>query len=223
MWRAPSFRRLGVVLCALSVVVLGGVVPAAAQTATAAEVSVGSPSGRTPQNHQNEPAVAMDAHAPNVLVSGWNDFVDWSPCPQQTATEEGTCARPEDSGVGLSAVGFSFDSGRSWVQPTYTGWSARDGTPSVGPIGTLPWYFEADIVSDTPEAAYLEGIYVHPQERRKGYGLRCMSQLSHNLLARTEAVCLVVNQKHKDAQSFYRKASYTHICDYDTIYLQELH
>jgi predicted GNAT family acetyltransferase len=83
--------------------------------------------------------------------------------------------------------------------------------------------FKADIVADTPEAAYLEGIYVHPQERRKGYGLRCMSQLSHNLLAHTEAVCLVVNQKHKDAQSFYRKAGYTHICDYDTVYLQELH
>lgn len=83
--------------------------------------------------------------------------------------------------------------------------------------------FKTDIVSDTPEAAYLEGIYVHPQERRKGYGLRCMSQLTHNLLARTEAVCLVVNQKHKEAQAFYRKAGYTHICDYDTVYLQQLH
>lgn len=83
--------------------------------------------------------------------------------------------------------------------------------------------FKTDIVSDTPEAAYLEGIYVHPQERRKGYGLRCMAQLSHNLLARTEAVCLVVNQKHKEAQSFYMKAGYTHICDYDTVYLQPLH
>jgi predicted GNAT family acetyltransferase len=83
--------------------------------------------------------------------------------------------------------------------------------------------FKADIVSDTPEAAYLEGIYVHPQERRKGYGLRCMAQLSHNLLARAEAVCLVVNRKHQEAQSFYMKAGYTHICDYDTVYLQQLH
>lgn len=83
--------------------------------------------------------------------------------------------------------------------------------------------FKADVVSDTPEAVYLEGIYVHPQQRRKGYGLRCMAQLSHNLLAHTEAVCLVVNHKQKEAQSFYRKAGYTHLCDYDTVYLQQLH
>jgi ribosomal protein S18 acetylase RimI-like enzyme len=83
--------------------------------------------------------------------------------------------------------------------------------------------FKADVVSETPEAVYLEGIYVHPQERRKGYGLRCMAQLSHNLLAHAEAVCLIVNHKQKDAQSFYRKAGYTHICDYDTVYLQQLH
>ncbi|MBA3765909.1 MAG: hypothetical protein H0W99_02760 [Acidobacteria bacterium] len=50
-----------------------------------------------------------------------------------------------------------------------------------------------------------------------------MAQLSRNLLARTEAVCLVVNHTQKEAQSFYGKAGYTHICDYDTVYLQQLH
>jgi predicted GNAT family acetyltransferase len=83
--------------------------------------------------------------------------------------------------------------------------------------------FKADIVADTPEAVYLEGIYVHPHERRKGYGLRCLTQLSRILLARTEAVCLVVNEEQKEAQAFYRKAGYIQISDYDTIYLQQLH
>jgi predicted GNAT family acetyltransferase len=83
--------------------------------------------------------------------------------------------------------------------------------------------FKADIVSDTPEGVYLEGVYVHPQERRKGYGLRCMAQLCRNLLSRAASVCLVVNHKQKDAQSFYKKAGYTHISDYDTVYLQQLH
>ena len=43
----------------------------------------------------------------------------------------------------------------SWTQPTYTGWSARDClgpatpcAPHVGPIGTLPQYFENGLVSD---------------------------------------------------------------------------
>ena len=121
--------------------------------AFASDVSVGSPPDTTPQNHQNEPAVAIDANHPNFAVAGWNDFVDWAACPQADAAQFGTCADPADDGVGLSAVAFSFDSGKSWIQPTYTGWTAADCIPTstcnahVGPIHTLPWYFENTLVS----------------------------------------------------------------------------
>jgi len=116
-------------------------------------VSVGSPPNMTPQNHQNEPSVAIDASHPNFVVSGWNDFVDWAPCPKSDATQFGTCADPADDGVGLSAVAFSFDSGHTWIQPAYTGWTAADCnptdtcTPHEGTIHTLPWYFENKLVS----------------------------------------------------------------------------
>jgi hypothetical protein len=124
--------------------------PVAAQTATAtaSRVSNASPPDTTPENHQNEPALAVDAHRPNVLVSGWNDFVDGIPCPEQTATQNGNCLAGPPA-LGLSAVAFSFDSGRSWVQPTYTGWTGRNCPPDpdcpgeFGPIGTLPWYYES--------------------------------------------------------------------------------
>ncbi|QNE18573.1 hypothetical protein F1D05_12475 [Kribbella qitaiheensis] len=49
---------------------------------------------------------------------------------------------------------FSFDGGGSWTQPTYSGWTARHClgpvacAPRVGPIGTLPRYYEAGLVSD---------------------------------------------------------------------------
>lgn len=101
---------------------------AAGPVATAARVSVGSPADTTPQNHQNEPSVAIDANHPNIAVSGWNDFVDWQPCPEERAATRGTCSSPSDSGVGLSGVAFSFDRGRSWTQPTYSGWTAADCT-----------------------------------------------------------------------------------------------
>ena len=43
-------------------------------------VSVGSPVTPFSQNKQNEPAVAIDAHAPNVVVAASNDEIDEESC-----------------------------------------------------------------------------------------------------------------------------------------------
>src|SRR4029077_10002171 len=59
--------------------------------ATDAEVSVGSPHNVVTTSHQNEPVVAMDAHNPNVLVAGSNDYIDQQVCPKDTATQAATC------------------------------------------------------------------------------------------------------------------------------------
>ena len=124
----------------------------AANAQTVSLVTSGSPMGNTPQNHQNEPAVAMDANSPNILVAGSNDFVDEQACPKPLAINDGTCL-DRATGVGVSGVYFSFDSGHTWTQPTYNGWTTAECDPLVpckghtGPIHTLPDYFESQLVS----------------------------------------------------------------------------
>src|SRR5207247_9656581 len=76
----------------------------------------------------------MDANHPAVLAAGANDLVDSSPC------QGSNCNLTPD--VGISGVYSSFDSGEHWTQPAYTGLTAQNGTTHVGPIHTLPNYFE---------------------------------------------------------------------------------
>jgi predicted GNAT family acetyltransferase len=83
--------------------------------------------------------------------------------------------------------------------------------------------FKADIVSETPEVKYVEGVWVAPEQRGRGYGLRCLSQLSRELLARSGAVTLLVNEKVPEAVAFYRRAGYKLRSYYDTIYLHKGH
>jgi hypothetical protein len=107
--------------------------PASAVSAES-KVTVGSPVTPYLPNGSNEPAIAMDANDPAVLAAGANDLVDNAPC------NGSSCDLTPD--IGISGVYFSFDSGATWTQPTYTGLTAQNGTTHAGPIHTLPNYFE---------------------------------------------------------------------------------
>jgi hypothetical protein len=129
-------RRLGI-LVALVGLAVALAVPSPANAAVSAEskVTVGSPPTPYLPNASNEPALAMDASNPAVLAAGANDLVDSSPCKPGTK-----CDLTPD--IGISGIYFSFDSGGHWTQPTYTGLTAQTGTTQVGPIHTLPNYYE---------------------------------------------------------------------------------
>lgn len=79
--------------------------------------------------------------------------------------------------------------------------------------------FNADIMCDTSDCIYLEGIYVAPDMRGKGYGLRCMSRLSHTLLAYTTSLCLLSDENNLEANKFFRKAGYEMAGHYSSIFL----
>jgi hypothetical protein len=139
-------RLAGLIFLGLVSAMLPGT---AGATSGDTRVSIGSPPGPFAQNKQNEPAVAVDPNHTNVLAAGANEEIDLEAC---NAGDPTTC--PFTLGVGTSGIYFSLDGGGSWTQPTYTGYSARNCLgpdpcqPEVGPIGTLPWYYENGLVSD---------------------------------------------------------------------------
>ena len=146
-----SLRRCLILAAALALGAIG--VPAAnSAPAVDALVSVASPLGNHPQNAQNEPALAVSAIRPDVLAAGANELIDMQPCSRTASIEHAACSFPLGTfnlGVGLGGVYFSFDRGHSWIQPTYTGLTAADCsptvepcTPHVGPIHTVPNYYE---------------------------------------------------------------------------------
>src|SRR6266516_5898384 len=145
--RGERMKKLlrGLPWVAAAALVLAGIAGAQADS----RVTIGSPSSPFSQNKQNEPAVAVNPNDPSIAAAGANEEIDEEACNAGNPT---TC--PFTAGVGTSGVYFSDDSGSSWMQPTYTGWTARDClgpdpcSPHVGPIGTLPRYYESGLVSD---------------------------------------------------------------------------
>ena len=133
---------------------------AGAASAGDTRISVGSPATPFSQNKQNEPALAVNQWQPSMLVQGANDNVDLEAC---NAGDDTTC--PFTPGVGTSGLSFSLDSGSTWDQPSYSGYSAASSPSCLGVIGddpgctpftpddggqihTVPWYYESGLISD---------------------------------------------------------------------------
>lgn len=121
---------------------------------------------------------------------------------------EMVCEESEVNPLEVDPIGFEkrwrrrIEQGRVWV-------SIENGQ----------LMFNAAVMSETPDVIYLEGIYVNPEDRGRGLGVRCLSQLSRGLLEHAKSLCLLVNAKNQRARAFYERAGYTLSSYYDMIFL----
>ena len=119
----------------------------------------------------------------------------------------------EESGVNTLTVdpeGFRkrclrrIEQGRTWV-------AVEDGK----------LIFKADVISQTSEVVYLEGIWVREEKRNSGAAVGFMSELSQKLLQEAKSICLLVNETNRRAQNFYKKCGFLFRATYKTIFLPQ--
>lgn len=79
--------------------------------------------------------------------------------------------------------------------------------------------FKIDVAAETPEAVYVEGLYVNPAARGRGHGLRCFAQLTNLLLRRADALCLMVEESNAAARALYKRLGFVTHCVSDRVSL----
>ena len=79
--------------------------------------------------------------------------------------------------------------------------------------------FKADVIAETNQVMYLEGIWVREEARNDGTGTRCMIELSRRLLTKVNSICLLANELNIRAIAFYRKCGFRFRATYETMFL----
>ena len=78
--------------------------------------------------------------------------------------------------------------------------------------------FKTDVIAETPDAAYIEGVYVDSEQRGMGLGSRCVSELGRILLRRSKAVYLFVENENTQTPNFYSKLGFDTAGQYALLY-----
>ena len=79
--------------------------------------------------------------------------------------------------------------------------------------------FKADIVAESADVYYLEGIYVAPEMRGRGIGSSCLTRLSLELLNHKQHICMLSNVDFKSAHRSFEKAGYKNTGNCTTIFV----
>lgn len=78
--------------------------------------------------------------------------------------------------------------------------------------------FKLDVITSTPDATYIEGVYVSPEERGKGLGQSCLTEVGRKLLEHTKAIHLFVENENTRSTAFYSRLGFNIAGQYDLLY-----
>lgn len=79
--------------------------------------------------------------------------------------------------------------------------------------------FKLDVITETPDATYIEGVYVSPEERGKGLGQSCLAEVGRKLLERAKAIHLFVENEKARTIAFYSRLGFDSGGNYDLLYV----
>ncbi|CAN5525741.1 GNAT family N-acetyltransferase [soil metagenome] len=79
--------------------------------------------------------------------------------------------------------------------------------------------FKADIIAETDDVIYLEGVYVAPEYRGRGIGPNCLSTLSLELLNRVSNICMLSNVEFEGAHKSFLKAGFRNTDQCTTLFV----
>lgn len=137
------------------------------------------------------PVLVRD-EVPGLRLASADELLPIAEAHAEVAFEEsGVNPLHKDRDGFLKRVLRRIEQGRVWV--------VFDGEKLV---------FKADVIAETSDVMYLEGIYVNPEDRGKGLGADCLSQLSRVLLEKVQHVCLLSNVDFQQAHNAYLKAGF---------------
>jgi hypothetical protein len=80
--------------------------------------------------------------------------------------------------------------------------------------------FKAELQSVTPDVIYLEGIWTHPEHRRRGIAREGVVELTHRRLRQQQVLCLAVEPDETVAMKIYEHAGFYHQTNYQARYPQ---
>ncbi len=79
--------------------------------------------------------------------------------------------------------------------------------------------FKADIIAETEDVIYLEGVYVSEEYRGREIGSKCLASLSLELLNRVEHICMLSNVEFEGAHRSFEKAGFMNTDQCTTLFV----